>query len=411
MNRRKVILLCVTLFVGINSILLVMDDKKVERKSYVREWSRIITADMYEKMHKPGVLTPVEENNVYFNEKMGTFGEFLLEEGAKVNVGDALYTYQVPDYYATKAQLESEVDTINGEIAAIEQAMSSISNYQIPKIEMVFGDGNEKENREGRKTTIPSADAEYMKEQYVTEKENELAQKNAQLKSVQAQLTELEMSGDTITVESPFQGNVTNVSDSLDDPIITIESTQLHVTGELTEKERMVLEQGMPAEISLSENDTVLQGTVQEVSDSPKTVALQGTSLYPFYVAFTDEAKDENDTEQLLPGYHIDMAITTNESANATVAREDAVFGKTLWKMTSEGNLVKQKITTGIHMNEQIEITKGAKPGEWVAKDQKRQFRSNVTFITPLKINHIHWKQFFKQGNWKKDVVTGLLTR
>lgn len=407
MKRKWIIGLCLLLFVVINCILLVVDkDEKVERKSYVADWSRTSTADMYKKMHQPGVLTSAEENNIYFNESMGAFEGFLVEEGAQVNEGDDLYTYKVLDYDATKAQLDGKAAAISGEIAAIEQAISAITFYQIPEIKLKLSDGDKDKNKENT-TTIPSTEADYMKKQYITEKENELAQKNAQLKGVQAQLTELDMSGDTITVESPVQGNVTRLSDELDDPIITIESTQLHAEGELTEKERMVLEQGMPAEVSLSENNAVLKGTVREVSDSPKKATLHGTSLYPFYVSFTDEA----DTEELLPGYHADMTIKTKESANATVAVDDVVFDHTLWKMTSTGKLVKQKIKTGIHMNEQIEIIKGAKPGEWLAKDQQSQLRAGATFITPLKADKIRWKQFFKEGNWKKAVVTGLLAR
>ncbi|WP_106495450.1 efflux RND transporter periplasmic adaptor subunit [Lentibacillus sp. Marseille-P4043] len=403
MKRKKIIYLCVVLFIGINICLIAFDkEENVERKSYVTDWAKTFKADMYEKIDKPGVLAAIEENDIYFNDNMGSFQGFLVDEGTQVNVGDELYTYQVQDYFATKAQLESEIDKINGEISAIEQAISTISFYQVPRINVSLG--NEDDSEE---TTIPSVEADYMKKQYLTQKENELAQKNAQLESVQTQLTELQMSGDTITVESPYQGNITMVSESLADPLITIESTQLYVKGELTEKERMEMEQGMPVEVAVSENDTVLQGTINKISDSPKTVDISGKSIYPFAVSFADEAEQE----ELLPGFHANMAITMDESTGATVAHDDVIFGNSIWKMTSEGKLSKQKIKKGIHSNQRQEITEGANFGDLVAEDHKSQFRSGATFITPLKLDEVRWKQLFDADEFWKSFVTGLLSR
>src|SRR5699024_5167889 len=74
--------------------------------------------------------------------------------------------------------------------------------------------------------------AELIKEQYITEKEKELAQKEAELNSVESQLSELTSTGETVTVESPFEGIVTDVSETLEDPLLTIQSDDLIIKGD-----------------------------------------------------------------------------------------------------------------------------------------------------------------------------------
>ncbi|WP_164670711.1 efflux RND transporter periplasmic adaptor subunit [Virgibacillus doumboii] len=407
MNRRKIFIALIIIFVAVNGLLILLDDTgKVDRVSYVHEWSETFEKDMYEKIETAGVLATVNEKNVYFDEDKGSFKEFLVEKGNNVNVGDGLFTYEVRDYYETKAHLESEQTRLNGEITAIEQAIDTMSFYQIPETDFSADYEDENANLE---ITGRSVDANYMKEQYLAEKEKELAQKNAQLQSIQAQLSELESTGETITVESPFEGEVVETSEALDNPVISIRDMQLQAEGELTEHERMNVEMNMPVEIAIRENDKVLQGSLEKISDSPKTVNIHGTSLYPFHAAFAEDAK----TESLLPGLHADLSIITNESPDATVVKEKQIFDNSLWKMTSEGKLHKQDIKTGIQMDNIIEVTKGAESGEWVADEDKSQFRNAAPFVTPLKLENIQWKRLGKYDNvnWEKYFIIGMLSR
>ncbi|WP_188456408.1 efflux RND transporter periplasmic adaptor subunit [Virgibacillus oceani] len=408
MKRRRIIISCIALFVAVNIALVVFDkDGKVDRKSYVKDWSETVTTDMYVKMNKDGVLSSVKENNVYFDKELGTFQEFLVEEGTQVNAGDELFTYRANNYYETKLALKSEEEKVSGEIAAIEMAISTMSAFQVPQINLHINDDDGKQIGE---TTLPSVESEYMKKQYLAEKEKELAQKTAQLKSIQSQLTELDASGELITVESAYAGKVSMLSQALNDPIITIQDAQLHAIGELTEQERLQVEQGMAAEVTIKEGQTAISGSINEVSELPKEeVAINGTSVYSFSAVFSEDAETEN----LLPGFHTTIAITTNESLDATAAVEEALFGNYLWKMTEDGRLHKQEIETGIHMNNRTEITKGADPGEWVAEASDNQFRSEAIFITPLKLGKIHWSSIFrsKDKGRAENIVTGILSR
>lgn len=407
MNRMKVILILIGLFFAANCLLIFLDDDdNVDRLAYIDEWSTVETKDMYETIETAGVLETADTKNVYFDEEKGSFLEFQVENGAQVDVGDALYTYEPSNYYETKAQLESEASKLDGQITAIEDAIANVSAFQAPPSDLSAK--FEGENAKLDLTHEP-VEVEYMKEAYIAEKEKELAQKEAKLQSVQAQLSDLESTGDTITVESPFQGEVTKLSETLENPVVTIRDLQLQATGRLTEKERMEVEPEMPVKVEIQENETILQGKLDAINDTPQTVNVHTTSMYPFEVKFEEDEK----VEDLLPGYHATLAITTNASPKAVVVKENQLFGKRIWKMTSKGLLQKQKVNTGIHMSGFYEVKKGANPGEWAAQDDWNQFRDGATFITALDIADIQWKQIGKYDNvsWKHYFVTGLLAR
>ncbi|MFB4170030.1 efflux RND transporter periplasmic adaptor subunit [Virgibacillus sp. JSM 102003] len=407
MNRRKLIWTLVILFIAINSLLVYFDDEeKVARLSYIEEWSEIIEKDMFEKIETRGVLATTNEKRVYFDEDRGSFQEFLIDEGTQVNVGDGLFTYEVEDYYETKSYLDNERSKLTDQVSAIEQAIDSISFYQVPETDLTAEYEDENSNLD---ITSNSVTANYMKEQYLAEKEKELDQKNAQLQNIQAQLSDLESTGDTVTVESSYQGQVTKISKTLSNPVITIRDMQLQAEGEFTEAERMEVKRDMPVEVSIKENGALLKGNLDEINDSPETVNVHGTSIYPFDVSFSEDTEMEG----LLPGFHADLSITTNKSLGATAVLKKQLFNQNLWKMTTEGTMHKQKVETGIRMDDTVEVTKGAKPGEWIAEEDHSQFREAATFITSLKLDNIKWKRLGKYDNvnWEKYFVIGLLAR
>ncbi|SFB37563.1 HlyD family secretion protein [Lentibacillus halodurans] len=447
MSRGKIIVTIVIVFIVMNCLLVYMDDEgKVARLSYIKDWSETFENDMYETIETAGVLSAVAEKNVYFDQEQGRFQEFLVEEGDVVNTGDQLFTYEVEHYAETRADLEHEQQKLTGEIEAIEAAIASMADYPIPETDENTEFEDENSTLE---MTSRSVDANYMKEQYITEKENERAQKEAELQSIQTQISELDSTGETITVESPYQGEVTAISDSLENPVVRIRDLQLQAEGELTETERMEVEQDMPVEVDIRENETVLQGTLSDISDTPKTADVHGSSIYSFAASLDEEAEtketveneapegqaelgqpeDSSETEQteapvteggeqtamegLLPGYHADLLITTNESVGATVVMDKQLVDGQIWKMANNGLLVKHTVETGIRMDELVEITEGAEPGVLIAESDRAQFHNDSIFITPLKLDDIEWKNPGKYDNvdWKRYFVTGLLSR
>ncbi|GAB3069767.1 efflux RND transporter periplasmic adaptor subunit [Virgibacillus ainsalahensis] len=430
--RRRIILTLAILFVGINVILVYLDEEgKVEQKAYISEWSQAFETDLENQLYKSGVLVSTDEEQLYFDESLGSFQQFFVEEGSQVSPGDPLYAYQVDNFQQAESDLMQEVETLNGEIAAIEAAMTRMEMYQVPEespspstsappslpptppsVGSMPGSFSSDEPVSSEEITIvleqeEPADAELIKEQYIIEKEKELAQKTAQLEGAQSRLDALHSTGDTITYESPYEGRVKSVSDSLDNPLITIENIQLQAEGELNEAERTEVAEGMPVKVRLDKTDALIEGEIGSVSESPKTVQIEGESVYPFEVTFREEA----DVEDLLPGYHANLAITLEASENATALYEELVFNGFVWKLTDEGKLLRQAVDTGIYTDNMYEITNGAAVGEWVAQDPSGQFRDDATFITPLQLREVPWKYVFNGEHWGKNIVIGLLSR
>lgn len=437
----------IMVFIGVNFLLVYLDDEgKIERTAYISKWSESFEADMAEKMYKEGVLTAAGEEQVYFDEKLGTFQEFLVDEGSMVNAGDSLYTYTVDNYYEAEADLRAESGQISGEIAAIETAISQMEMYFVPmnmtETPSAFTLTEDQLEVEFPQTSI---EADLLKEQYLVEKEKELSQKRAQLAAVEAQLTELQASGDTITVQSPYAGRISNLNETLDHPVITIEETDLVAIGELTEQERKQMQEGLAAEVEVQEMSTQLEGAVQEVGEKPASIKVDGESMYPFTISFTETNDSETDeaeagesadpeetesldeigstdemantegtdeTEKLLPGYHADLAITMEESPGATVLYEEAVFADSVWKMTGEGKLVEQGIETGLMVDSMVEIVEGVEVGDWVAVEPPSLFHHEANFITPLRWRQLTRDSFANTENtWTENIWSGLLSR
>ncbi|MYL43713.1 efflux RND transporter periplasmic adaptor subunit [Virgibacillus salexigens] len=459
--KKRFLQAAVILFIGLNFILVYIDkEEKVDRIAYISEWSKAFQTDLEENLHTSGVLTAVDENYVYFDEQAGSFAEFLVEKGDQVTNGDPLFSYTVDNYYEAESQLLQAITQLEGEITAIQQAISQMNAVQIPQTNTEAPPSLEITEEEIQ-VEFPQdpIQAAIVKEQYLVEKEKELAQKNAALTSMEDQLTELQSTGDTITVESPYSGSVAAISPELKDPIMIIESQELQAEGELSEQDRAAIETGQPVEIEVVEKDIHLQGTIEQVSDKPKdTPTVNDASIYPFIVSLQDDGHDsgtaeatlpsdesadetvptegrdtqdnqtdlpekevdkENNVDQqlpektnLLPGYHTRLVITTKSSMQATALFEEMVHQNTVWKMTNEGKIMEQQIESGILMNKMLEITSGVQPNEWVAGNPESQLRNQAAFITPLK-----WGNGFrstinpKEIKWYEPLLTGLVSR
>src|SRR5699024_2626313 len=422
------------------------------------------------------VLDFSEESFIYFDDSLGEFQSFMIEEGQQVHAGEDLYSYEVRNYYETAAQLEGEMEKLDGEITAIEAAITKMESYQIPSstssaptqansLSSMDDDTDEDENSmiksflEEMNQVQDTGQAELIKEQYITEKEKELAQKEAELNSVESQLSELTSTGETVTVESPFEGIVTDVSETLEDPLLTIQSDDLIIKGDLTEKEHLDVEHEQPVYITMTQSGVEEEGQIEEVSQIPKEINLKGHSKYPFIVTLLDEEADgeDQDTEQgdldedqdqdqetdqsqsqdqetdkesgedqsddldinestqeeeeiHFPGYHANLEIITKESPNASVVNKTNLDGQAIWMLTANGEVINNSVKTGIEMESIIEITEGAETGDWIAIEPKDRFTSHSPFITSLDIKELNADRV-KSNRWLKDLMTGLISR
>ncbi len=369
----------------------------MDQKSYINDWSEAFTYDLLETLPTDGVFTATETNPVYFDDTRGAFQEFLIEEGEEVREGDELYEYEVTDYETQQSSLEGEVSTLQGEITAIKAYLADMESYVIPdsnsdsSTDSFFAPDTQEEEEEENGDS--NAEAEFLKEQTIAEKEMELAQKEAMLQMVENQLSELESEGQTITVESPFDGMVTDIDEGLDSPIITLQATTLQVEGELDEAERKRVEEGTEVTITIPEQeDLSIEGTISSVQTFPKKISVNESSAYPFEVSI------EEDLAEILPGYHAAVSIITDRADGAVTAfapllsTEENLFA---WVMDDSGKLEHRPIETGLEVDGLIEVVQGLESGEMLAHTPHAQFRRGATFFTPIQKEELRLKDTF----------------
>ncbi|SIS56971.1 efflux RND transporter periplasmic adaptor subunit [Salimicrobium flavidum] len=403
---RRITGVVMILFITLNGLLIYFDQKdRVTDKSYIEEWSQSFTGDIFERLETDGVFASSEQNEVYFDHDRGSFNEFLVAQGDEVSEGDDLYTYDVNNYASRQGELESEVTRLEDEIDAIEEYIDEVEDYNVPEPDTDIED-------EDYDHPVPSSyvETEFEKEEQVAEKEMELAQKEAELSMVEDQLDQLEEGGETITVTSSFEGTVTDISKSLEDPVLTLQSTELLLRGNLSEQERKRVEEGMTTIAEIPEDDIVVSGEISLLNEFPEDTNLHLNSTYPF------EADVSTDDAEILPGYHADVDIITDESIETTAALEKALIAEEnlyAWVMNEEGLMERRSIETGLDEKNIVEITEGLESGEWLAVEQKDEFRNNAPFITPLDLDNLEVKRLFslETGTMITYGLLGLLSR
>lgn len=361
--------------------------------------------DMIETLSTSGVLTTTAKEHLYFDYEWGSFQTFLVNEGDIVLEGEDLYTYRVHHYEDAVSRLEQQIEQFNEEIEVLESIISSVDSYTIDEIPSIHIQQDDEDIVE---IIRPPVDADWMKAQYQLEIEKEMALKEAQLESVEAQLSTLKETGHTITVTSPYEGIVTMVSESLDDPLMTIETPDLHIESDVVEQDRPEVAPGMTVDIYVPAIEQTYEGTVDMVSDIPKETTSK-ESVYTFHVTFSEGA----DLESLLAGYHAELRVITKEALEATAISDEAIFDGEVWLMTDDGKLIDKTIDTGIYMGEWYEVIEGLSPNELVAIESLQSFRHGSTFITPLKLKSLPLKKTLTDdelNRWKL-MLLGLVSR
>ncbi|MFC7063664.1 HlyD family efflux transporter periplasmic adaptor subunit [Halobacillus seohaensis] len=419
-NKNRWIGLGVFLFLACNFFLIYFDsDHNVEQKSYVNEWSGTFSSDIEESLSVRGVFSTEEVTPVYFDEQSGSFQEFFVDVGDQVNNGDELYSYEVLNYQSQEAELERESTKLQEEIDAIDTYLLALENYTIDDSQNnnTFGFNNPFSNDDSQDevegfidNNQDPAEAELIKEEAIADKEKERTQKEAKLAMVEDQLDQLTSTGQTITVTSTFDGVVTDRSEDLNSPLLTLSSSELLVEGKLREKERKMVEEDMKAEITIQDlDDLELQGSMEEIDSFPEDVNVHSSSQYPYEITLT-----END-EQIRAGYHADVNIITDEVSGALAAFEKVlVTEKNLfaWKMTDQGILEKSLIETGLEEAGIVEISSGLEGQVKLASLPRDQFRDGTPFITPIDLRNLKIDDLF-QGSlpMKETILLGLFNR
>ncbi|MEB2631807.1 efflux RND transporter periplasmic adaptor subunit [Peribacillus frigoritolerans] len=385
--------------ITVNLYLIEKKESKVERTVFVENWTKVKKDTITDTIQTNGVIKPVEEYDIYFDAKKNDFKKFLVKEGDAITAGSSLFEYTTTELDALKANLEAEKTAAEGEIAGIEEYIGKLRSYQgtvISEPEAAIDESVEK----NLNIDITTSSSDLIKsniEQEMYKQELEKNRLDEKVKMLDAKLSSIEEQSSAIVTTSEADGVVKNINKNLNNPIISIVSTNMAIEGDFSEKEMKKAEVGMTIKASSSDSKKTLKGKIGRIHSYPaEEPSLKKNNRFPFQALIEPEGEE---TEPLLVGSKVNLTVITNEKAGVpSISIEAVQYQKHpyIYKLTNKGHVDKHYITKGLKAEGKQEIIKGPSVGEVILLKSNAAVKNHSYFITPIQFEKV------KAGTYKK---------
>src|SRR4051812_6941224 len=128
------------LFVATNFYLLLKNDSPVTRSLYVDQWTSVKEQNVKETKQTEGVTIPLEEQQIYYDDRKGSFEGFAVKKGEEVAPGTSLFFYSTDSYEEAIAQLESERNSLEKQVDGLETKLENLTDLQLDLTPSSFND-------------------------------------------------------------------------------------------------------------------------------------------------------------------------------------------------------------------------------------------------------------------------------
>lgn len=388
MSKKKTILMISgAIFIGTNLYLLFKDNSKVDRSSYITEWTTAQKENITSKLTTSGVVTPLEVHHIYFNEASGAFKNFLIAKGDKVSSGTPLYEISSDNVDADKQKLEIEKKQLVREATLIDEQIKQLTYLQT--VSDTSSSTLEQEAGHVSASTGDLISLSIEKEIYDMELEKSRIEDEIDKYDV---LINSDSDSDLGTT-SDVEGTVKNINVNLKNPIVTIISDTPKVDGTFTEEELKEVQTGMKVKIASDHSKKAITGTLTKIVPFPESdPSVKKKSSFPFEIELEGESKE------LIQGTHADVTVITKEAKNV-IAIPISTLEKTpkysfTYILNDAGKIEKRKLSKGINDEGRIQIKDGIEEDELIVADPMAVMKSEATFITPLKTSKLEKKWF-----------------
>ncbi|MBK5460786.1 efflux RND transporter periplasmic adaptor subunit [Peribacillus sp. TH27] len=386
--------------ITVNFYLIEKKESKVERTVFVENWTKVKKDTITDTIQTKGVVKPVEEYDIYFDTKKNDFQKFLVKEGDEVTAGSSLFEYTTPELDALKGNLEAEKTAAEGEMVGINDYIDKLKAYQgsltSNSNKAVIDNSIEKSlNIDITTTSSDLIESNIEQEMYKLELEkNRLEEKVVML---DAQLSSIEEQKVAVETASEADGVVKNINKNLNNPIISIVSTNVAIEGDFSEEEMKKAEVGMTIKASSPDLKKALNGTIGRIHSYPEEEpSLKKDNRFPFQALI--EPGDE-ETKPLLVGSKVNLTVITNEKAGVPSIPVEAVHHKKkphVYKLTKKGYVDKHYITKGLKAEGKQELIKGPAVGDVILIEPNRIVKNHSYFVTPIQFEKV------KSASYKK---------
>ncbi|MEY8754437.1 efflux RND transporter periplasmic adaptor subunit [Peribacillus frigoritolerans] len=385
--------------ITVNLYLIEKKESKVERTVFVENWTKVKKDTITDTIQKNGVIKPVEEYDIYFDAKKNDFKKFLVKEGDAITAGSSLFEYTTTELDALKANLEAEKTAAEGEIAGIEEYIGKLRSYQgtVTSEPNAAIDESVEKNLNIDITTSSSDLIKSNIEQEMYKQELEKNRLDEKVKMLDAKLSSIEEQSSAIVTTSEADGVVKSINKNLNNPIISIVSTNMAIEGDFSEEEMKKAEVGMTIKASSSDSKKALKGTIGRIHSYPaEEPTLNKDNRFPFQALIEPEGEE---TEPLLVGSKVNLTVITNEKAGVPSIPIEAVqyqMQPYIYKLTNKGHVDKHYITKGLKAEGKQEIIKGPSVGDVILLKPNAAVKNHSYFITPIQFEKV------KVGTYKK---------
>ena len=377
--------------ITVNLYLIEKKESKVERTVFVENWTKVKKDTITDTIQTNGVIKPVEEYDIYFDAKKNDFKKFLVKEGDSITAGSSLFEYKATELDALKASLEAEKTAAEGERAGIEEYIGKLRSYQgtvTSEPEAAIDESVEK----NLNIDITTSSSDLIKsniEQEMYKQELEKNRLDEKVKMLDVQLSSIEEQSSAIVTTSEADGVVKKINKNLDNPIISIVSTNMAIEGYFSGEEMKKAEVGMTIKASSSDSKKALKGTIGRIHSYPaEEPSLKKDNRFPFQALIEQEGEE---TEALLVGSKVNLTVITNEKAGVPSIPIEAMQNHKqpyIYKLTKNGYVDKHYITKGLKAEGKQEIINGPSVGDVILMEPDVS-KNHSYFITPIQFGKV----------------------
>lgn len=404
MKKWPYLLALAIIFIGINLFLLEKKDSKVSQLHFVPKWDMVKKESLVQSFSSNGVVIPSETHHVYIDKEAG-FNQFLVKEGDVVETGTPLFEYSTSTIEKQQKLLDAEIERLEKEIESID---ASIQNLEA-MLSSAETDEKASENKDDQIQVVPKT-ASYSIKLEINDKELTKEKLEQRIDQYNDQKSGYNDEASNLTIVSDTAGIVKKVAYDLNNPVITIVSSQPIIQGYLSEQQQSKVKSGMQTLTTTHLIKGKMKGVIEKVGTTPKNDPdVDKQSVYPYEIAL------DKPNPKLQVGYHVKSNIITKEIKDAKVIQKNSVVHQKnkefIWSL-DHGQVKKKEIQKGLQVDKNQQIKDGANIGDLYITNP-HQIKKPGEFITSLKITKID-KQAIKTVGLKssvKYILIGLLQK
>lgn len=388
-----------------NLYLIFKEDSKTSRTEWLTEWDRSKTGDVVEAFSAEGVVVPSDEYPIYFDETKGTLEEVLVKEGDAIQPGEDLFKY-------SSTEVDEEIDRLTAEKEETQQQISLIDN-QLSQLQILLSQAESEESNTSSTQTpsstsdsstmiIQNGDASTSIEKDILQQETEKQKLQEEVKKFDTLIAAQEAKKSDLVVKSTNEGYVKKIDTSLNNPLLTINSSVPAVQGIFDEKQVTKAEAGQRVEVTVDTTLEQFDGSLGAVSTYPEEEpSVKRKSLYPFSAQLSGiESSD------LYPGLKANVKVITAEQPDVVTIPNTAILKKNKKSyaviLNKLGLLERRQIETGLHVDGVYQVVSGVETGEAIVIDPYDLIMQRGPFITPVNADHVKKKPWNELSRTEK---------